>query len=128
MDRPKLVGLRHIAIKVRKFESAIKFYRDVIGMSLELQTEDYAYLTTGSDNLSLHYLGAKFGHHQKLEHIGFLVDLPAKVDEWKNYMYQAGIAILESPKTFGVGTRSFSVADPDGNEVEFIYHPPMLNK
>ncbi len=35
------------------------------------------------------------------------------------------LTILNEPKTFGIGTRGFSVLDPDGIEVAFTYHPPM---
>ena len=46
-----------------------------------------------------------------------------------NKLYQDAknhkLAILNEPKTIGLGTRGFSVLDPDGIEVEFTYHPPM---
>ena len=47
-------------------------------------------------------------------------------------LYQAAkhhkLTIIDEPKTFGIGTRSFSVRDPDGIEVEFTYHPPMWDE
>jgi len=126
MKRPNTCGLRHIALKVNKFNECIQFYRDIIGMEVELQTDDYVYLTTGSDNISLHRVSDKMLAPQRLEHFGFLVDSPEQVDRWFEYISKAGAIATSPPTTFGIGTRSFSIIDPEGFEVEFTYHPPML--
>ena len=36
------------------------------------------------------------------------------------------LTILNQPKTFGIGTREFSVLDPDGIEIEFTYYPSII--
>jgi len=101
-----------------------KFY-NLLGMRTELKTDDYVYLTSGSDNLSLHRLDAKFEIYQRLEHIGFALDSKAAVDKLYQDALTHQLTILYPPKTFGIGTTSFSVLDPDGIEVEFTYHRPM---
>lgn len=121
---PKNACLKHIALAVLNLDECEKFY-NLLGMQTELKTEDYLYLTHYGDNLSLHRTHHKFATHQRLEHIGFALDSVIAV----NTLYQAALennlTILNTPKTFGIGTHSFSVQDPDGVEVEFTYHPPM---
>ena len=125
---PKSLGIRHIALRVNNLHKCIQFYKAVIGMSLELETDDYAYLTTGNDNLSLHQDGdINFKKEQRLEHFGFSCQTAENVDEWYDYLKMNNANIQSPPKTFGIGTRGFSVYDPSGNEVEFTYHPPMVD-
>lgn len=121
---PKNACLKHIALAVNRLDECEKFY-NLLGMRTELKTEDYVYLTSGSDNLSLHRLDAKFEIYQRLEHIGFALDSKAAVDRLYTDALTHQLTIANPPKIFGIGTTSFSVLDPDGIEVEFTYHPPM---
>ncbi|HCD9498758.1 TPA: VOC family protein [Legionella pneumophila] len=124
---PKTLGLRHIALRVNNLEECIRFYTYIIGMQLEHQTEDYAYLTTGKDNISLHEDGMiAFETNQRLEHLGFACESPENVDAWYEHCKKLNANIQSPPNTFGIGTRGFSVYDPSGNEVEFTFHPPMV--
>ncbi|WP_419421216.1 VOC family protein (plasmid) [Legionella sp. D16C41] len=124
---PKHLGLRHIALKVNNLEQCIAFYQNILGMKLELQTEKYAYFTSGKDNISLHEIDPiDFYPEQRLEHFGFACETPEQVDEWYNYCKAHHAALQSLPVTFGIGTRAFSIFDPSGNEIEFTYHPPMV--
>ncbi len=80
------------------------------------------------DNISLHRIEDSFSSPQRLEHIGFALDSVSSVNALYEKMKSTKIAIPCPPKTFGIGTHSFSVSDPDGIEVEFTYHPPMWEK
>ena len=121
---PKNASLKHIALAVNLMSECEKFY-NLLGMRTELKTDDYVYLTNGDDNLSLHRVTASFLGTQRLEHIGFAIDSPGAVDQLYQDALTHNLKIMSEPKTFGIGTRSFSVSDPDGIEVEFTYHPPM---
>ena len=121
---PKNASLKHIALAVHKLDECEKFY-NLLGMRTELKTTDYIYLTNNGDSLSLHTVAHTFASHQRLEHIGFAVDSIAAVDQLYQDATSHYLTIASTPKTFGNGTRSFSVFDPDGIEVEFTYHPPM---
>lgn len=126
--KPKMRGLRHIALRVNNLQECIDFYTNIIGMTLEHETNEYAYLTSGDDNISLHQdRTVSFVETQRLEHFGFAVSSPEDVDAWYQHLKQLHAKLLDEPKTFGVGTRAFSVLDPSGNEVEFTYHPPMIS-
>lgn len=121
---PKNASLRHVALAVNKLDECEQFY-NLLGMSTELKTDDYAYLTGNGDNISLHKVHATFEATQRLEHIGFALDSTQAVDQLFHNLQKHGFNIALPPKTFGIGTHSFSVFDPDGIEVEFTYHPPM---
>lgn len=124
---PKNARLSHVALAVHNLDACEKFY-NLLGMQTELKTPDYIYLIKSGDSLSLHKVSHAFIEHQRLEHIGFALDSIEAVDK----LYQAAkhhkLTIIDEPKTFGIGTRSFSVRDPDGIEVEFTYHPPMWDE
>jgi len=124
---PKNASLRHVALAVNKLDECEQFY-NLLGMQTELKTMDYVYLTGNGDNISLHRIHESFEVTQRLEHIGFALASAHSVDQLYQDAIKHSLTILSPPKTFGVGTHSFSVLDPDGIEVEFTYHPPMWVK
>lgn len=129
MQRPEpTLGLRHVALQVRELEACERFYVDLLGMSVEWRPDaDNVYLTGGSDNLALHrYVGPPAeAARQRLDHIGFMLKRIDQVDAWHAFLVASGVKILKEPRTHRDGARSFYCADPDGNLVQLIYHPPL---
>lgn len=127
--RPRATaGLRHVALFVAEFEKTVSFYTELMGMAVEWQPDaDNVYLCSGVDNLALHrYRGTQRDPAaQRLDHIGFVVDAPEDVDAWHDYLKSEGVAIKSTPRTHRDGARSFYCADPDGNVVQIIFHPPI---
>lgn len=123
---PKNASLRHIALAVNRLEECEQFY-NLLGLQTELKTMDYVYLTGNGDNISLHKVPESFEGRQRLEHIGFALDSAQSVDQLYEDVMKHNLTVLSAPKTFGIGTHSFSILDQDGIEVEFTYHPPMWN-
>lgn len=124
---PKNACLRHVALAVYKLDECEHFYNS-LGLRTEFKTDDYVYLTGNGDNISLHKVHATFAATQRLEHIGFALDSIQAVEQLFHNLQKHGFNIAQPPKTFGIGTHSFSVVDPDGIEVEFTYHPTMWVK
>lgn len=125
---PATAGLRHVALFVARYEECIHFYCALMGMALEWQPdEDNSYLCSGNDNLALHrYKGAERDPaSQRLDHIGFVIDQMDDVDLWYEFLKTEGVKLKSSPRTHRDGARSFYCADPDGNTVQIIYHPPI---
>lgn len=125
---PPTGGLRHVALFVERYTECLHFYCDLMGMALEWQPdEDNSYLCSGNDNLALHrYKGAaRDPAAQRLDHIGFIIDTIDDVDIWYDFLKAQGVKMKSTPRTHRDGARSFYCADPDGNTVQIIYHPPI---
>ena len=121
-------GLRHLALFVERFEEAIQFYTELLGMRIEWHPDaDNIYLTSGNDNLALHrFLGSeRQPQQQRLDHIGFIVDSAELVDEWHAFLLANDVQMKSAPKTHRDGARSFYCLDPDGTALQIIHHPPI---
>jgi len=132
MDRPEPTGgMRHVALTVRDLEGCERFYVDLLGMRVEWRPDpDNVYLTGGNDNLALHRepREGQRDQLQRLDHIGFVLDTPAMVDRWHDYLAANDIKIVKAPRTHRDGARSFYCQDPDGTLVQMIYHPPLAER
>ena len=118
------VGLRHLALKVHDIAACEQFYVGLIGMQIDWRPDaSNLYLTSGRDNLALHHNHAAFDPpaHQRLDHLGFVLDNPEQVDAWHAYLSAQGVVIKAAPRTHRDGSRSFYCLDPDGNTVQFIF-------
>lgn len=123
------LGLRHLALNVVDMAACRHFYVDLLGMEVEWEPdEDNVYLTTeGRDNLALHKAPHGYARMsgQALDHLGFVLASSAEVDEWHEFLLLQDVPIKAPPRTHRDGARSFYCADPDGNTVQLIYHPPV---
>ncbi|HVY53906.1 MAG TPA: VOC family protein [Gammaproteobacteria bacterium] len=122
----KIGGLRHIALFVKNLEACEKFYTELLGMELVWKPDpDNVYLSSGSDNLALHRAPTDFtpSKHQRLDHLGFLLNTREDVDQWHDYLRAANVTISAVPKDHRDKTRSFYCQDPDGNVVQMIFIP-----
>lgn len=128
MKRPAATaGLRHVALYVNKFEKCQHFYIELLGMNVEWRPdEDNVYLTSGVDNLALHRSDDKFTGKQHLDHIGFILNDPQHVQDWYEFLSANEVEMRTRPKQHRDGAHSFYCYDPDGNTVQFIYHPPLV--
>src|SRR5690606_21377015 len=121
-------GLRHLALFVERFEEAIQFYTELLGMRIEWHPDaDNIYLTSGNDNLALHrFFGSeRQPQQQRLDHIGFIADSAELVDEWHAFLLANDVQMKSAPKTHRDGARSFYCLDPDGTALQIIHHPPI---
>ena len=120
-------GLRHVALFARNFDACVQFYTELMGMRVEWHPDtDNIYLTSGNDNLAIHRATdpvAPFG--QRLDHMGFIVDTPADVDDWHTFLGAHDVQVAQAPRTHRDGARSFYCLDPDGTSVQIIFHPPL---
>ena len=126
-------GMRHVALFVHNYKATEKFYVDLLGMKVEWRPDDFSvYLTSGNDNLALHYTKKEFGEGdlsgQHLDHIGFFLNELDDVDEWFDFLRGHDIKMKTEPKTHRDGARSFYCFDPDGNTVQMIFHPPQATE
>ncbi len=127
MNRPNShLGLRHVALYIRKLETCETFYTDILGFKLDWKPDaDNIYLSSGSDNLALHRAKESFnpGKDQHLDHLGLFLKNKEDVDAWFEFIKSQNGDIRKAPKDHRDGTRSFYCADPDGNIVQLIWVP-----
>lgn len=132
MQKPKPTsGLRHVALTVENFEACEHFYVELLNMRVEWRPDkDNVYLTSGNDNLALHRATASFqpSNHQRLDHLGFIINDITEIDVWYDYLQAHHVPIKTAPRTHRDGARSFYCQDPDGNIVQMIYHPPLVDQ
>jgi catechol 2,3-dioxygenase-like lactoylglutathione lyase family enzyme len=127
----RTLGIRHVALNVRDPQASKRFYVEVMKMQLEWEPDpDNVYLTSsGHDNLALHRaateISSSHSSAQRLDHIGVAVPALEDVDQWHDWVKSQGVRILKEIKTHRDGARSFYMADPDGNVIQVIYHPPI---
>ncbi|WP_456407130.1 VOC family protein [Thiolapillus sp.] len=129
MNRPQMsYGLRHVALYVRDLPACERFYVDLLGMKVEWRPDDNnVYLSSGGDNLALHQSAHDLCDEagQRLDHIGFFLGREELVDEWFRWLADHDVPLRTEPRTHRDGARSFYCSDPDGAQVQIIYHPPV---
>jgi len=123
----------HIVLTTRDLEGCIRFYRDVLGMSLEsfrTPTETRQALKFGKQKINLHEWGREFTPRAHVAAPGtldlcFIAAVP--LEQVIAKLKAAQIPILEGPvmKTGATGRiRSVYVRDPDLNLVEISEPAP----
>ena len=123
----------HIVLTTRDLEGCIRFYRDVLGMTLEsfkTPTETRQALKFGKQKINLHEWGKEFTPRAHVAAPGtldlcFIAALPLEAVIAK--LKAAHVPILEGPvmKTGATGKiRSVYVRDPDLNLVEISEPAP----
>jgi catechol 2,3-dioxygenase-like lactoylglutathione lyase family enzyme len=125
-------GIRHVALICRDLPAMERFYCDVLGYRVEWRpSADELYLTHGQDNLALHARRAPDkgaiaeARESRLDHVGLLMDRADDVDAWAAYLAEQGVELDTAPRTHRDGARSFYLRDPEGNRLQFLYHPPI---
>jgi len=128
MEKPTPTrGIHHVALNIVDLVACERFYVELLGMQVEWRPDaDNVYLTSGSDNLALHRVTESMTGPQQLDHIGFILNSPADVDQWYAFLQEQAVPIKKEPRTHRDGARSFYCLDPDGNTVQLIYHPPLV--
>ena len=128
MKRPMpTAGMHHVALFVNNYEACEHFYVEHLGMQVEWRPdENNVYLSGGSDNLALHRAPERDDAVlQRLDHIGFIINEPAQVQDWYDYLLANGVKMKTAPRQHRDGAVSFYCYDPDGTCVQMIYHPPI---
>jgi catechol 2,3-dioxygenase-like lactoylglutathione lyase family enzyme len=109
-------------------EQAKNFYSGILGFHVEWEPDPKnLYLTSGTDNLALHQVDQDL-KGGTLDHLGIIVAEPQEVDAWGEYLKSKEVRLIQEPKTHRDGARSIYFADPEGNVIQILYHPPISGK
>ena len=139
MTIPRILGLRHLALRVTDIKRAQTFYEGLFGMRVVWQPDDQTvYLSSGLDNLALHQIpdeqlsDYRERRAQFLDHFGVVMATPEAVDA----LFQAleprleryGGRVVRRPKQHRDGSYSFYLDDPDGNTLQVLFEPNISQK
>lgn len=125
---PKLSSLDHLVLTVGSIERTTAFYRDVLGMEVEVfhpaDGTTRTALKFGTQKINLHQAGAEFEPKAKSPGPGtadlcFLSDTP--VLDWVAHLAALDLPVEEGPiaRTGATGPiTSIYIRDPDGNLIE----------
>ena len=126
-ERPRIVGIANIAVKVDNLEEARKFYSGVVGMAEAFATRDPAVAgDLACFKLNDHqYVEVsptlKAQSEDRLIRIGFETN---DARELRDYLAAKGVQVPSRIDKDANGNRSFVVQDPDGHSVEFVQYMP----
>ena len=121
-----------MALNVTDVEVSKAFYQTWFGMKIVWEpAPGNVYMSSGVDNLALHQIpkekmpACRHGHGQFLDHLGFIMESPANVDQLYERVVQAGVEIIHHPKQHRDGSYSFYLADPDRIVIQILYEPTI---
>jgi catechol 2,3-dioxygenase-like lactoylglutathione lyase family enzyme len=122
-----LLGLRHLALRVRDPQASKRFYCDCFEMRVVWEPDpDNVYLSSGCDNLALHREAAPVVG--ALDHFGFIVDTRDAVDALCARFQALGVTIGALPRDHRDGSRSFYCLDPDGLRIQVLFEPLLSSQ
>lgn len=118
-------GLNHITIRVNDIEDAEEFYGDILGFELvrKMGQSMAVYRVGEEDTIVLVEAETSYDPSSRdfrVDHFGFYVDSPEKVDEMAEYFREREVTVLSGPVNRKRGRFVF-ITDPDGNMIEVFY-------
>lgn len=127
-----ILGLRHLALKVRDVETSKSFYESLFQMKVVWQPDpDNVYMSSGVDNLALHQIPKEELEHypmnagQFLDHFGFIMDSPDSVNRLYELAVAHNVPIVHHLKQHRDGSYSFYLSDPDRLTIQILYEPTV---
>lgn len=118
-------GINHITIRVNDINKAEYFYGELLGFELVRKMgESMAVYKIGEeDTIVLVEAETSYdpsSRDYRVDHFGFYVDSPEKVDELATYFRQNEVTVLSGPANRKRG-RFIFITDPDGNMIEIFF-------
>jgi len=106
-DKPRLVGINHIALEVGNIDEALEFYGKIFDFALRAKRPGNAFIELGDQFINL--METKTRHEDQRRHFGLVVDDRSSV---RARVEAAGGRLLPGP--------FLDFLDPWGNRVEVI--------
>ena len=118
-------GLNHITIRVNNIDAAEEFYGDILGFELvrKMGQSMAVYKIGEGDTMVIVEAETSYDPSSRdfrVDHFGFYVDSPEKVDEMAQYFRDNEVTVLSGPINRKRGRFVF-ISDPDGNMIEIFY-------
>ncbi len=126
-ERPRIVGISHMAVKVSDIEKSVPFYRDFLGFAEQYRLNN---LKDGSlllvcfkvsDEQSIEVFTGLRPGQERLHQLAYCVD---DAEAMCAYLAQKGVKVPESVSKGQVQNLGFTVRDPSGYTIEFVQYTP----
>lgn len=117
-------AIDHVVLTVADVDRTTAWYRDVLGMSIEMFDDGRTALRFGSQKLNLHAAGREIEPHARTPTRGsadICLLLGGSIDAALRHLRDAGVEVELGPVDRAGATgpqRSIYVRDPDGNLLE----------
>lgn len=108
-DRPRLVGVNHVALAVGDVDESLRFYGDVFAFELRSRSASAAFLDAGDQFIAMFETDGAGSDEDDHGHVGLVVD---DVEAVERRLRALGVDRLE---TSGVDFR-----DPWGNRIQVV--------
>ena len=106
-NKPRLVGINHIALEVGSIDQALEFYGKIFDFTLRAKRPGNAFIELGDQFINL--METRNVHEDQRRHFGLVVDDRSSV---RRRVEQAGGRLLPGP--------FLDFLDPWGNRVEVV--------
>jgi lactoylglutathione lyase len=108
-DRPRLVGINHVALEVEDIDRALEFYGRLFELKLRGRSAGAAFVDIGDQFIAL--MRGRRQPPDRARHFGLVVD---DKEATRRLVEAAGVEILPG--------RGLDFLDPDGNRVQVVQY------
>jgi catechol 2,3-dioxygenase-like lactoylglutathione lyase family enzyme len=125
-QRPRILGVAHIALSVHDIAQSRTFYKDFLGYGepFKLDNPDGSLSLTFikiNDRQYIELFPEKAPNTDRLLHISLEVD---NAEAMRLYLKAKGVKVPEKVGTGRIKNSNFMIADPDGHLVEIVQYEP----
>jgi catechol 2,3-dioxygenase-like lactoylglutathione lyase family enzyme len=125
-QRPKVLGVAHIALFVSDIEKSREFYKDFLGFSepFQLNNPDGSLSLTFikvNDRQYIELFPGLEGGADRLNHISIETD---NAEAMRVYLASKGVKVPDKTPKGRIRNSNFNVKDPDGHTVEIVQYEP----
>jgi len=125
-QRPRILGVAHIALYVSDIEKSRAFYKDFLGFGEPFQIDNpngslaLTFIKVNDRQYIELFPGLKPGA-DRLNHISIQTD---NAEAMRVYLASRGVAVPDKTPKGRIKNSNFNVKDPDGHTVEIVQYEP----
>lgn len=126
-ERPKILGVAHMALYVSDLAKARAFWTGFLGYQecFHLNQKDSAEARIAfikiNETQYIELFVDKPRGDMRLNHISFQTD---NADQLRDYLAAKGVKVPDKVAKGQIGNKNFNITDPDGNQVELVQYEP----
>jgi predicted enzyme related to lactoylglutathione lyase len=108
-DRPRLVGINHVALEVEDLDRALEFYGHLFDLTFRGRSAGAAFVDIGDQFIA--FMRGRRQPPDRARHFGLVVD---DKEATRRLLEEAGVELLPG--------RGLDFLDPDGNRVQVVQY------